>query len=83
MLFPAQRANNLFTHMRERVLGCGDIVGICHVLTKAPMENTGSENGGVFPDCVDDYQRVNHYFSVQTCHFLVNMDDVFKHTTEF
>jgi hypothetical protein len=45
--------------------------------------NTGSENGGVFPDCVGDYQRVNNYFAVQTFRFVVNMDGVFKHKSEF
>jgi hypothetical protein len=45
--------------------------------------NTGTENDGVFPDCVDDYQRVNNYFAVQTFRFAVNMHGEFKHTAEF
>jgi hypothetical protein len=44
--------------------------------------NTGSWNCEVFPDCVDDYQRVNNYFAVQTCRFVGSMDGVVKHTTE-
>jgi hypothetical protein len=45
--------------------------------------NTGAENGGVLPDCVDDYQCVNSYFAEQSSLFVLNVAGVFKHAAEF
>ena len=38
--------------------------------------NTSSENGGVFPDCVEECQRVDSYLAVQTFRFVANMNGV-------
>ena len=76
-----KRKHTLSTHARTcpRVSRCSRNMSRVGVSTNG---KTGSENGAVFPDCVD-YQRVNNYFSVLTFRFVLNMDGVFKHTAEF
>lgn len=76
------RKHTHYTHARTRPRVSRYSRNISRV-GKGTNGNTNSESGDVFPDCVDDYQRVNSYFAVQTFRFVVNMDDVFKHTAEF